>query len=189
MANRLYDTVFGLVRRGDKRPDGFRFVGFYNHGEEKWASPKAWATQIKTLRRNNQKRNEAIKHNPAERNRLTRKNQKFRRNHPALCLLYAARHRAKKHGLPCTLIVSDVLIPKVCPILGIPLKSRMGTGHKHGADSPSIDQIVPGQGYVPANVIVISRLANAIKTNATPDQILKVGYFYKKLQREKKHEN
>jgi len=35
------------------------------------------------------------------------------------------------------------------------------------------------------NVIVVSALANTIKTSASPNQIIKVGEFYKKLYEEK----
>ena len=35
------------------------------------------------------------------------------------------------------------------------------------------------------NIIIVSILANSIKTSATPQQILDVGNFYKKLYKEK----
>ena len=60
---------------------------------------------------------------------------------------------------------------------------------KHGRDdwqnSPNIDRIDNNKGYTMDNVIVVSALANTIKTSATPDQIIKVGEFYKKLYEEK----
>ncbi len=181
MNGRVYDTVFGMVRRGDMRPDGFRFVGLYNGGEEKWASPRAWRTHLRALKNFNETRVAAIKKDPGWRRRLTKELQKFRRKNPALCLLYAARARAKAQGVPCTITVSDIQIPKFCPALGIPLRSRMGTGQAPGSNSPAIDKILPRLGYIPGNVVVVSQLANLIKTNATIDQILKVGRFYQKL--------
>jgi hypothetical protein len=45
----------------------------------------------------------------------------------------------------------------------------------------SIDKIVPALGYVKGNVIIVSNRANIIKNNATPEEILAVGFFYKNL--------
>ena len=47
-----------------------------------------------------------------------------------------------------------------------------------------LDRIVPAKGYVKENIIIISLLANSIKSSATPTQILKVGNFYKELLHE-----
>ena len=41
------------------------------------------------------------------------------------------------------------------------------------------------KGYVKENVMVVSALANRIKNSATYQQILTVGWFYKKLYRQK----
>ena len=51
-------------------------------------------------------------------------------------------------------------------------------------NSPSIDKIIPEKGYVPGNVIIVSMKANMIKSFATPDEIIKVGKFYKNLLEE-----
>jgi hypothetical protein len=65
-----------------------------------------------------------------------------------------------------------------CPVLGIPLIR----GSKHvWANSPTLDRIIPEHGYIPGNVIVVSHLANSVRSNATPTQILRVGYFYQSL--------
>lgn len=87
-----------------------------------------------------------------------------------------AKFRAKKKSLPFNLDVSDINIPFFCPVLGIELKSIYGKGLTDR--SPSLDRIIPSLGYVKGNVIVISNLANRIKSNASPDQILKVAQFY-----------
>ena len=47
------------------------------------------------------------------------------------------------------------------------------------------DRIIPELGYVEGNLVIVSDLANRIKTNATPEQIIKVGEFYKKLLKKK----
>lgn len=69
----------------------------------------------------------------------------------------------------------------ICPVLGI--KMKIGLKNKN-VDSPSIDRIIPEKGYVPGNIIVVSMKANQIKSNATPDEIIKVGKFYQNLLEE-----
>lgn len=52
-----------------------------------------------------------------------------------------------------------------------------GRGGKHHG-SPTLDRLVPDLGYVPGNVLVVSELANSIKSDATPAQIRAVADFY-----------
>jgi hypothetical protein len=83
-----------------------------------------------------------------------------------------AKGRAKLKGQEFSLKVSDIVIPDVCPILGIPLNMNSG---KSGAynNSPSLDRKDNTKGYTPDNVWVISQLANAMKHCATPEQLLR----------------
>lgn len=98
-------------------------------------------------------------------------------NNPRVLLLNWARGRAKRAGIPFAITEEDIVIPKRCPVLGIPLKRGSGIG---GAlpSSPSIDRIDPTQGYVPGNVIVVSHRANTIKGDATPAEMRAVAVFY-----------
>lgn len=94
-------------------------------------------------------------------------------------LLKQIKARAKRKNLPINIDITDIIIPDVCPILGIPLvmsdKSSLPA-------SASVDRIIPEKGYIKGNVLVISLKANLIKTNATPSEILKVWQFYSSLQ-------
>jgi len=92
--------------------------------------------------------------------------------HPETQLLSGARMRAKSKGLPFSITKQDIVIPKYCPMLGI--KLERGVGVAHGA-SPTLDKIVPNKGYVKGNVWVISQRANIIKSNATAEEIIRVG--------------
>jgi hypothetical protein len=83
-----------------------------------------------------------------------------------------AKDRAKKQGLPFDLAYTDIIIPDVCPLLNIPIKQTRGS---FCDNSPTLDRIIPALGYTKKNVWVISNLANRIKTNATPEQIITVG--------------
>lgn len=90
-------------------------------------------------------------------------------------MLDGARQRAKAKGLAYNLTLKDVVIPKRCPLLGIKLlTSRSGDG-RHRHNSPTLDRIIPDDGYVPGNVWVISHRANSIKNDAKYWEIRKVG--------------
>lgn len=83
-------------------------------------------------------------------------------------LLYAARRRAKLHGIECSITEDDIIIPERCPILDIPIKRSK---EKQTSSSPSLDRVDPTLGYVKGNVRVISYKANACKSNMTSQQI------------------
>lgn len=98
--------------------------------------------------------------------------QKSRKVNPARALYNAAKARAKKYGIVFSLDFADVVMPDRCPVLGIAFGQNTGRGMGAFADSPSLDRIIPNLGYVPGNVQVVSRLANTMKSNATPEQLL-----------------
>ncbi len=91
---------------------------------------------------------------------------RMRVENPIALMLMRSRSRAKRVGLQHTLRPSDIVIPDVCPVLGIPIE--MGK-HRKGPspNSPSIDRIDSRLGYVPGNVRVISHRANTLKCDAT----------------------
>lgn len=93
-------------------------------------------------------------------------------------LVRSARSRAKKSGIKFNLRRGDLIVPTHCPALGTPLVIGDGVMTRN---SPTIDRIDNRKGYVRGNVIVVSYLANAIKTDATPEQIRKVADFYLSL--------
>ena len=96
-------------------------------------------------------------------------------------MVNACKRRARKRGLEATLKKEDVYFPEYCPILGIKLEH----GPENWENSPNIDRIDNTKGYTKDNVIVVSGLANNIKTSATPEQIKKVADFYASLYKEK----
>ena len=61
--------------------------------------------------------------------------------------------------------------PKVCPVLGIKLDWGMGGRTGGRSKSPSLDRIDSTKGYIKGNVMMISMLANQMKSNATPEQL------------------
>jgi len=77
---------------------------------------------------------------------------------------YRTKSRCKRLGIPYTLEITDIVIPEVCPVLGIPLQVNFTC---IGDNSPSLDRINPKLGYVKNNIQVISTRANKIKSNAS----------------------
>lgn len=74
-------------------------------------------------------------------------------------LLGVSKARAKKWNLEHNLEQTDIIIPDLCPILNVKLKR----GTKY---APSIDRIDNNKGYIKGNILVISRLANMMKSSA-----------------------
>lgn len=107
----------------------------------------------------------------------------FRNNSPVYLknqMIIDAKRRALNRGLDFNLN-KELHFPEVCPVLGI----SMAHGKETWFNSPTIDRIDNSKGYTMDNVIVVSALANSIKTSATPKQILQVGAFYDKLYKER----
>jgi hypothetical protein len=88
---------------------------------------------------------------------------------PEIRLLRGARNRAAKSGIPFSITKDDIIIPEVCPVLGIPIVVDPRKNSQR-SDSPSLDQIIPAMGYVPGNVKVISFRANSLKGDGTAEE-------------------
>jgi len=90
-------------------------------------------------------------------------------------MVWAAKARAAKSGVPFDITPDDISIPTTCPVLGIPLI----VGQDKATDnSPSLDRVMPLLGYVKGNVLTISNRANRIKNNATPAELRQVVDFF-----------
>ena len=85
-------------------------------------------------------------------------------------MLVNARRRAKQQNVPFDITDDDIVIPDVCPLLGIPLFPN--TGGSPCPNSPTLDKLIPHLGYVRGNTLVISHRANCIKHNASIDELM-----------------
>lgn len=84
-------------------------------------------------------------------------------------VLSGIRERARKKGLEFDLTLEDVSEYSVCPVFGFELVRGDG---KPQFNSPSVDRIDSSKGYTKDNVQILSQLANAMKQNATPEQLI-----------------
>jgi hypothetical protein len=88
-------------------------------------------------------------------------NNNFRINSPEKYMFKQSKAGAKKRGIPFELELSDIIIPNVCPVLGMKLQ------YSDDIDSvPSLDRIDSSKGYIKGNVRVISWRANNLKSDA-----------------------
>lgn len=95
-------------------------------------------------------------------------------NNPERYMHSRAKSRAKKRGLDFNIEQSDINIPIICPILGIPIIKEYVKGRKAAPtpNSPSLDRIDNSKGYTKGNVRVISHKANTMKHNATKNELI-----------------
>ena len=98
------------------------------------------------------------------------------RRDPLKAWFRTAKGNAKRDGKEFTIELSDLpQIPDHCPVLGI--KLRM-VGPRYDDYAPSLDRRDNSIGYVPGNVVIISRRANRLKGDATPEELRKLADYY-----------
>lgn len=91
----------------------------------------------------------------------------------------AKKNNARLSGHVWEIEFGDLVWPTHCPILGMELNYyAVGTVVEA---SPSFDQIIPGKGYIPGNVQVISWRANRLKNNGTWQEHQLIAEYMKKL--------
>lgn len=95
--------------------------------------------------------------------------QQWKHIDPASRLLWSARTRAKQNGITFNIDITDIVIPKRCPVFGFKLRKAV---NKYEGTSPSLDRINPRKGYVKGNVRVISWRANQLKNNMTANEAI-----------------
>jgi hypothetical protein len=95
----------------------------------------------------------------------------YRRKNPQKHLILLAKRRSKLENIDFDLKDEDVIVPRYCPGLGIPIL----VAESYRTDnSISIDRIDPLLGYIKSNIIVISWRANRIKGTASMQEMQRV---------------
>lgn len=167
----------GTVRDTDKRLYWGTYKEKLKSGEVKMR--QLWLTEEKFKARRLANRNcsKATRKNNARLNNeahqqrkkvMQKSNIKHAEIYPIRKLVASAKQRALRKNIEFNISAADLALPEVCPLLGIPLKKGIG---KISAGSPSIDRIDATKGYIKGNVWVISFKANAIKQNATIQEL------------------
>lgn len=97
---------------------------------------------------------------------------RYEKANPIKRMLGAAKRRAAHLGRGFSLTEEDVSLPVFCPVFGILLRTHQRDGRGGKPDSYSLDRIDNTKGYVKGNVQIISHRANALKSDATPEELL-----------------
>lgn len=100
---------------------------------------------------------------------LQQKRNEFLRNYIKQILL-RTKKRAESKNIDFNLDESDIIIPKICPILEVPLIIGTKGNYEY---SPSIDRIDNTKGYIKGNVQIISKKANSMKNSASQEELIK----------------
>lgn len=79
-----------------------------------------------------------------------------------------AKERALMKGLAFNLEDSDIIIPKLCPLLKVPFILGEKGNYEY---TPTIDRIDNSKGYTKDNVWIITKKANSMKNSATLDEL------------------
>ena len=83
-----------------------------------------------------------------------------RYDNPIRSLLTGAKTRSKRKNIKFDIDESDIVIPEVCPVLGIPI---ILFGPSNSPHLPSIDRIDNNKGYEKNNIAIISFKDNTLK--------------------------
>jgi len=103
-----------------------------------------------------------------------------RKSDPFGFALNELRRNAKKRNQPFDLTKADFSpLPSHCPVLGVEL-DYSGAG---GPNAASIDRTDCKQGYVRGNVVIMSRRANTLKNDASPEELRKVLEYIEKFSK------
>jgi hypothetical protein len=101
------------------------------------------------------------------------------KNEPSRHMLNNSKQRAKRSGIEHNIQIDDIVIPDFCPVLNIKLET--GT-RRNNQNAPSIDRIDNNKGYIKNNIMIISVRANKLKKDATLEELIMIGNFYKDLK-------
>ena len=85
--------------------------------------------------------------------------------------LAVAANKCRDQGIPFNITADDLMpAPLKCPVFGFKL-NWYKDGRGGADDSPSIDRLIPEEGYVAGNVMLISYKANRIKNDSNLSEL------------------
>jgi hypothetical protein len=110
------------------------------------------------------------------------KNSKWEKANPVkvqtMYMAYAAKTRAKNKNLAYDIDANYLrsIVTETCPLLEVKLEwsTLRDNGGKLLPNSPSLDRIVPEQGYTKGNVWIVSHRGNMLKSNASPEELRRI---------------
>ena len=110
---------------------------------------------------------------------MTAYSNKWKNKFPERSVLVRTKCRAKKYNIEFDIEETDIVIPTICPVLGIPIIHTDGSSTKKGPkpNSVSIDRIDNTKGYIKGNIRMMSHQANVMKSSASPEELLQFAFW------------
>ena len=96
------------------------------------------------------------------------------------------KDRSVEKGLIFDLKLEDIKPPDKCPVFGFDLVRNVKVPR---FNSPSVDRKDPNKGYTRDNIQVMSQLANAMKQDASPEQLILFAEWVLKTYKKDENEN
>ena len=108
------------------------------------------------------------------------------KKNPIPQMLSNSKIRAKAKKIPHNITANDIkkIWPKdnICPVLKIPFEMGFKMG-KTKSMAPSLDRIIPSEGYVQGNIVAVCDIVNRLKSDASLDDMKKILSFYSKYKK------
>lgn len=126
--------------------------------------PKTEEQKEKDRLKHYERYHEILKFDLEHKSKSTKNTRRWQLKHPEKYMWGRSKQASIKLNLPFNIEIEDIKIPKICPVLKVPLV--VGTRY-----TPSLDRIIPQLGYVKGNIQIISMKANTMKTDATFEEL------------------
>jgi hypothetical protein len=133
--------------------------------------PKTPEQKFKERIRKQERYHRELKFDGIYKEKIAKATRKWQLKNPEKYMWSRSKQSAIKYNIPFNIEPEDIFIPGVCPIMKVPMV--VGTRH-----TPSVDRIIPELGYTKGNIWVISKIANMMKSNSTPEERVKFSEYY-----------
>jgi hypothetical protein len=151
---------------------------FYNYHKSKdGKTPQCKACMTAYRKQNKEKQRQYMQQRRLTDNESIKETRRksWRNLDPRKRMLQQSRNRAKRKGIEHNISLEDIIVPEMCPLLGVPFIVGTKDNYEH---THSLDRMDPTKGYVKGNVWVITKKANSMKNSATRKELL---YFAKQI--------
>jgi len=97
----------------------------------------------------------------------------IRKEQPAKAMLARAKERAKERQRPCTIVLKDIQLLLQNMVCAIPFcqKPLIRNPSRVFMNSPTIDEVRCGEGYIPGNIALICFQCNKRKNDFTLQEL------------------